>query len=75
LQHGPHGPIEDQNAFLEGAQERPLPLACHLAACKLCMNTSQDSRRSPDFGTAPAAVNNVQANRKANATWLCLTAR
>ena len=34
LQHGPHGPIEDENAFFEGAHERPLPVLviCHTEA-------------------------------------------
>ncbi len=31
LQHGPHGAVEDQNAFFEGARERPLAflVVCH----------------------------------------------
>jgi hypothetical protein len=34
LQHGPHGPIEDQNAFFEGTHECPLAflMVCHAPA-------------------------------------------
>ena len=46
LQHGPHGPIEDKNAFFEGAHKRPLPflVVCHVEASVPAVYCSVDRR-------------------------------